>query len=81
MITSSSVKEEGFVGSEFLAVTPHKSFWPLNKSVVRAGPIERDTGPGHYVRKTQGEDMGTWSQFVWSGHLSGTEHNHLNGCF
>lgn len=67
MITSSSLKEEGFVGSEFLSVTPHKSCWPVNKYVVRARPlsgssegsVERVTGPGHNIRKTQGEDMGT----------------------
>lgn len=67
MITSSSLKEEGFVGSEFLCVTLHKSCWPVNKNVVRAGPlsgtpegpVERETGPGHNIRKTQGEDMGT----------------------
>lgn len=63
MITSSSLKEEGFVGSEFLSVTPHKSCWPVNKNIVRAGPlsglVERKSGPGHNGRKTQGEDMGT----------------------
>lgn len=67
MITSSSLKEEGFVGSEFLSVTPHKSCWPVNKDVVRARPpsgspessAEKVTGPGDNIRKTQREDMGT----------------------
>lgn len=67
MITSNSLKEEGFVGSEFLSVTPHKSCWPVNKNVVRVGPlsaspegpVERETGPGHNIRKTQGEGVGT----------------------
>lgn len=40
MITSSSLKEEGFVGSEFLSVTSHKSCWPVNKNVVGAGPLK-----------------------------------------
>lgn len=67
MITSSGLKEEGFVGGEFLSVTPHKSCWPVNKNVVRArplsgspeGPVEMETGPGHNIRKTRGEDVGT----------------------
>lgn len=67
MITSSSLKEEGFVGSEFLSVTPHKSCWPVNKDVVRARPlsgspeslVEKVTGPADNIRKTQREDMGT----------------------
>lgn len=62
MMTSSSLKEEGFVGSEFLSVTPHKSCWPVNKDVVRARPlsgspessIEKVTGPGDNTRKTEG---------------------------
>lgn len=83
MITSSSLKEEGFVGSEFLSVTPHKSCWPVNKYVVRARPlsgssegsVERVTGPGHNIRKTQGKTWAQRSQCVWSGHLLGTVHN------
>ncbi len=67
MITGSSLKEEGFVGSKFLSVTPHKSRWPVNENVVRAGPlsgsskgpVERETGPVHNIKKTRGEDMGT----------------------
>lgn len=67
MITSSSLKEEGFVRSKFLSVTPHKSCWPVNKNIFRAGPlsgspegpVERETGPGQNIRKTLGENVGT----------------------
>lgn len=67
MITSNILKEEGFVRSEFLSVTPHKSCWPVNKDVVRARPlsgspessIEKVTGPSDNTRKTQREDMST----------------------
>lgn len=61
MTTSSNFKDEGFVGGKFLSVTPHKSFWPMNKNVVRARPElfpiwsngERDW-PVSSVSKTQG---------------------------
>lgn len=65
MITSRSLKEEGFVGSEFLSVTSHKSCRPVNKTVVKAGPLSSSPeGPvereiGHNIRKTHGEDVGT----------------------
>lgn len=77
MITSNILKEEEFVRSEFLSVTPHKSCWPVNKDVVRARPlsdspvnsIEKVTGPSDNTRKTQR------SLCVWSGHLVGTVYN------
>lgn len=67
MITSSSLKEEGFVGSEFLSVTPHKSCWPVNKNVVEAGasewlprrPSREGDWPGSYHKENTGEDVGT----------------------
>lgn len=71
MITSSLLKDGGFVGSKFLSVTPHKSFWPVNENIVRGeplrssprDPVEGQNGPGQCVRIT------------WEGGLDRTGHS------
>lgn len=51
MITSSSLKEEGYVGVGFFSVASHKSCCLLNKNVVWARPL-RTSGKGDHPRSS-----------------------------